>query len=333
MEKIMNYSHKTFKILFNNEVIQIDYPLILQSSENKTLKSLIEIVLEKSKQNKVNKKVDDYDFFCFCGNKLELSKIIDTNICNHNILENNDFNNLKGKYLLIEKKNQDLYEEINENEKELSKEELNKIFNSRKEKKTKKIIKKNKNNDNNEDNISDSESSTSKKKPFVITEEFKKKIEEYLIKEERAQKILSYEYSLFYDENILIQLISMDIDVNKAKAALRMTRNQIADAVLIATDKQINWEDKKFLFYDNDELLDKDNLDENLIKEIKMEYPYLNENQITERLEDIFILFREHKNIREGRRDFIERNLINAIFGSNDDDDDEDDSDNNEDEE
>ena len=80
----------------------------------------------------------------------------------------------------------------------------------------------------------------------------------------------------------------MDIDVNKAKAALRMTRNQIADAVLIATDKQINWEDKKFLFYDNDELLDKDNLDENLIKEIKMEYPYLNENQITERLEDIF---------------------------------------------
>ena len=125
----------------------------------------------------------------------------------------------------------------------------------------------------------------------------------------------------------------MDIDVNKAKAALRMARNQIADAVLIATDKQINWEDKKFLFYDNDELLDKDNLDENLIKEIKMEYPYLNENQITERLEDIFILFREHKNIREGRRDFIERNLINAIFGSNDDDDDEDDSDNNEDEE
>lgn len=122
----------------------------------------------------------------------------------------------------------------------------------------------------------------------------------------------------------------MDIDVNKAKAALRMTRNQIADAVLIATDKQINWEDKKFLFYDNDELLDKDNLDENLIKEIKMEYPYLNENQITERLEDIFILFRKHKNIRE--RDFIERNLINAIFGSNNDDD-EDDSDNNEDEE
>ena len=168
-----------------------------------------------------------------------------------------------------------------------------------KNKKTKKIIKKNKNNDNNEDNSSDSESSTSKKKPFVITEEFKKKIEEYLIKEERAQKILSYEYSLFYDENILIQLISMDIDVNKAKAALRMTRNQIADAVLIATDKQINWEDKKFLFYDNDELLDKDNLDENLIKEIKMEYPYLNENQITERLEDIFILFREHKKIRE----------------------------------
>ena len=276
--------------------------------------------------------MDDYDFFCFCGNKLELSKIIDRNICNHNILENNIINNLQGKYLLIEKKNQDLYKEINENEKELSKEEFNKIFNSRKEKKTKKIIKKNKNNDNNENNSSDSESSTSKKKPFVITEEFKKKIEEYLIKEERAQKILSYEYSLFYDENILIQLISMDIDVNKAKAALRMTRNQIADAVLIATDKQINWEDKKFLFYDNDELLDKDNLDENLIKEIKMEYPYLNENQITERLEDIFILFRKHKDIREGRRDFIERNLINAIFGSNDDDD-EDDSDDNEDEE
>jgi hypothetical protein len=99
---------------------------------------------------------------------------------------------------------------------------------------------------------------------------------------------------------------------------------------LIATDKQINWEDKEFLFYNNDELLDKDNLDESLIKEIKMEYPYLNENQITERLEDIFILFRKHKNIRE--RDFIERNLINAIFCSNDDDD-EDDSDNNEDEE
>ena len=287
-------SLKIFPIVFNNQVIQISYNKIFPEFKNKTVKSLIELVLEKSPYSNKKKDANEYNLFCPCGNMLELSQFLHKDLCKHKLSQYKINDSYKGKYLLIEKFDQDLYDIIKENEKELSKEEINKIINEKKDIKLKKINKKKNNSKNIANEINDN-----LKKPFMITDEFKKKINEYIIKEKRANKIISQNFSLFYDENSLLLLLSMGISNNKAKAALRMSRNQVNEAVLIATANEINWEDKDYLFYNNDEVIDRNASNENLKKEVQKEYPFLNEEQIQQRILDIFEILGNRINIDE----------------------------------
>jgi predicted nucleic acid-binding Zn finger protein len=121
-------SLKIFSIVFNNKVMQISYNTIFPEFKNQTVKSLIELILEKSLQANQKKDINEYNFFCPCGNIIESSKSLGKNLCDHKYLDyKNNVN--KGKYLLVEKQNQNLYNLIKENEKELSKEEINKIIN------------------------------------------------------------------------------------------------------------------------------------------------------------------------------------------------------------
>ena len=287
-------SMKIFPIVFNNQVIQISYNKIFPEFKNKTVKSLIELVLEKSPYSNKKKDANEYNLFCPCGNMLEMSQFLHKDLCKHKLSQYKINDSYKGKYLLIEKFDQDLYDIIKENEKELSKEEINKIINEKKDIKLKKINKKKNNSKNIANEINDN-----LKKPFMITDEFKKKINEYIIKEKRANKIISQNFSLFYDENSLLLLLSMGISNNKAKAALRMSRNQVNEAVLIATANEINWEDKDYLFYNNDEVIDRNASNENLKKEVQKEYPFLNEEQVQQRILDIFEILGNRINIDE----------------------------------
>ena len=297
-------SIKIFQVVFNNQVIQISYNKIFPDFRNQTVKSLIELVLEKSHNLNNKKDVNEYNLFCPCGNMLELSQFLYEDLCEHKLSQYKSNNNFKGKYLLIEKQDQNLYDIIKENEKELSKEEINKIINEKKDIKLKKINKKKNTSKNITNEINDKE-----KKPFMITDEFKNKINGYIIKENRANKIISQNFSLFYDENSLLLLLSMGIDKNKAKAALRMSRNQVNEAVLIATDKEFNWEDKDYLFYNNDEVIDRNASNENLKKEVQKEYPFLNEEQIQQRILDIFEILGNKRKIDE----LLEINMINPF--------------------
>ena len=297
-------SIKIFQVVFNNQVIQISYNKIFPDFRNQTVKSLIELVLEKYPNLNNKKDVNEYNLFCPCGNMLELSQFLYEDLCEHKLSQYKSNNNFKGKYLLIEKQDQNLYDIIKENEKELSKEEINKIINEKKDIKLKKINKKKNTSKNVTNEINDKE-----KKPFMITDEFKKKINGYIIKENRANKIISQNFSLFYDENSLLLLLSMGIDKNKAKAALRMSRNQVNEAVLIATDKEFNWEDKDYLFYNNDEVIDRNASNENLKKEVQKEYPFLNEEQIQQRILDIFEILGNKRKINE----LLEINMINPF--------------------
>ena len=322
-------SLKIFSIVFNNKVMQISYNTIFPEFKNQTVKSLIELILEKSLQANQKKDISEYNFFCPCGNIIESSKSLGKNLCDHKYLDyKNNVN--KGKYLLVEKQNQNLYNLIKENEKELSKEEINKIIN---EKKDIKIKKSNKKKDNSKNAIKNNEINESSKKPFIITDEFKKKINQYIIKEKRANEILSQSYSLFYEQNNLDLLISMGINADKAKAALRISRNQIEEAVLIATDKEFNWEGKDYLYFNNDEVIDKNASNESLKKEVEKEYPFLNEEQVKQRVLDIFELLNKKGNaIIENNELNLDNRLLyifnHSYVGDDDDDDDEDEEDN-----
>ena len=322
-------SLKIFSIVFNNKVMQISYNTIFPEFKNQTVKSLIELILEKSLQTNQKKDINEYNFFCPCGNIIESSKSLGKNLCDHKYLDyKNNVN--KGKYLLVEKQNQNLYNLIKENEKELSKEEINKIIN---EKKDIKIKRSNKKKDNSKNAIKNNEINESSKKPFIITDEFKKKINQYIIKEKRANEILSQSYSLFYEQNNLDLLISMGINADKAKAALRISRNQIEEAVLIATDKEFNWEGKDYLYFNNDEVIDKNASNESLKKEVEKEYPFLNEEQVKQRVLDIFELLNKKGNaIIENNELNLDNRLLyifnHSYVGDDDDDDDEDEEDN-----
>ena len=159
------------------------------------------------------------------------------------------------------------------------------------------------------------------KKTFIITEEFKQKLNKYIIKFERAKKILSSGYSVFYNEEYLVLLLSMGIENNKAKSALRFSNNNLEVATLIATDERFAWEGRNYLSYDNDELMTKDRIDENLKAEIKKEYPFLkDENQINDRTREILDLLAKD-NSSDNRE---HRNII--YIGCNDDDDDDEDT-------
>ena len=184
-------SLKIFPIVFNNQVIQISYNKIFPEFKNKTVKSLIELVLEKSPYSNKKKDANEYNLFCPCGNMLEMSQFLHKDLCKHKLSQYKINDSYKGKYLLIEKFDQDLYDIIKENEKELSKEEINKIINEKKDIKLKKINKKKNNSKNIANEINDN-----LKKPFMITDEFKKKINEYIIKEKRANKIISQNFTV-----------------------------------------------------------------------------------------------------------------------------------------
>jgi hypothetical protein len=306
-------SHRIFQIVFNNKVIQIDYDRSIPENKKITVESLIKSVLDKCSPNNNSKNISKYDLFCSCGNKIDLSGLLDNNLCDHKFVEMNNKKQLNERYLLIENQSNEHLREIQENEKELTANDIDKIFELKKNVRPKKKKNKQEKGNKEKEDLIDS------KKTFIITEEFKQKLNKYIIKFERAKKILSSGYSVFYNEEYLVLLLSMGIENNKAKSALRFSNNNLEVATLIATDERFAWEGRNYLSYDNDELMTKDRIDENLKAEIKKEYPFLkDENQINDRAKEILDLL-----VKDNSSDNIEhRNII--FIGCNDDDDDDD---------
>ena len=82
----------------------------------------------------------------------------------------------------------------------------------------------------------------------------------------------------------------MGINENKAKAALRFANNEKEEAVLIATDEEFYWDNKDFLFYDNNDVLSREKFESIVFDEIKKEYPFLDNEEINSRLNIIINL-------------------------------------------
>ena len=306
-------TNKAFQIIFNNRIIQIDYDTSFQKFKNETVKSLIELVLDELSRPGAKKEINNYNLFCPCGSQLELSKHLSENLCEHKCLDINNKKNLGEKYLLIEKQDEKLLNRIQQNEQPLSQKEFDEIFAEKKQNKPKKLNK-----------IKKKENTSTNIKPFIITDTFKKRIKNDIVKNERAQQLLQSGFNLFYNEDHLKTLLSMGIDEKKAKAALRISKDQLEDAILYATDKDLNWDGKEILSYDNKDLIDSNNLNENLKNEVKKEYPFLNDEQVTKRIMDIFEVLAKQKAMKEDNK-----RRRNPFLGNNSDeneDDDEDDS-------
>ena len=259
----------SFKVVFNNQAILINYDTSFEEFKNQTVKSLINEVLNKIGPKPLKKEPKDFILYCPCGNQLKQNELLYKSKCDHSIKEDFDKEKKKDdKYFLCEK-----LEIENKKEEELTNYEINSILKKALERTKPKKGPKPQN-----------------KKTLTITESLKNKIKEYKIKEERGKRIIEKHCSVYYKEEYYKELLEMGIEKNKAKAALRYANNDKEEAALIATDEEFYWDNKVFLLYDNNDVLSKEQFDDLVFNEIKKEYPFLDNEEIKNRLDIIIDL-------------------------------------------
>lgn len=279
MEDTMNLSLYTFKIVFDNQIIQINYDTSFKEFNIQTIESLIGEVLKNFSPKSDNKSPMDYILFCPCGKQLAHNILLSQSKCFHKDIENFSKKQIKnGNYLLIEKEKEK--EEKETKNKENSIIEIDKILSKIS---SNKIKKKNKNKNAN---------SNKQNKQLNISNTLKNKIKENIIKEKRGSKILENSYELYYNEKYYDDLVEMGFDENKVKAALRLTKNNKEEAVLICIDTEFYWDNKEYLYYDNSEVLTEDKFTKLCFEDIKKEYPFLEQKEINDRFNDIIKKFK-----------------------------------------
>jgi hypothetical protein len=272
MEDDLNLSLFTFKIIFDNQLIQINYDTSFKEYKIQTIESLIEEVLKNIGPKSNNKSPTDYILFCPCGKQLAHNILLSQSKCFHKDKEEFSSKQTKnGNYLLIEKEKEK--EEKDSKNKEYSINEIDKILSKIS---LNKIKKKNNKNVNKQKN-----------KQLNVSNTLKNKIKEFIIKEKRGSKILENSYELYYNENYYDDLIEMGFDENKVKAALRLTKNNKEEAVLICIDTEYFWDNKEYLYYDNSDVLTEDKFNKLCLEEIKKEYPFLEPKEIYVRFNDL----------------------------------------------
>ena len=262
MEAKKELSISNFKIVFDNQILEINYDTSFKEYELQTINSVIQEVLKKIGPKPLEKSSKDYILFCSCGRPFNPDKLLSQSKCPH--YSESDYNEEKNKnekYVLYEKEKEEKYDKYLTNN-EISK-LIMKATGAKKLEKINGIVPK------------------KEKKNYKFSQNLINKIREYYTKKERGNKILSQMYDLKYDEEIYNDLLEMGVSCNKIKAALRMTHNSKEDAILLATDgrENVNWDNKDYLYYDNNEVLSQVEYLGLCEIEISKEFPLLDDRE------------------------------------------------------
>jgi hypothetical protein len=142
---------------------------------------------------------------------------------------------------------------------------------------------------------------------FQISENLKNIIKEYYTKKERGNKIIRNSYKLKYNQQLYNELLEFGIPSNRIKAALRMTNNIKQDAILLATDESLDWDNYEYLFYDNNEVLSTEEFRKLCKKEIKKEFPSIDdEEEILKRIKSVTNSINNNRNNDNNNQDIKE---------------------------
>ena len=266
------------QIVFNNQVLQIDYDTSFKEYQTKTIDSLIQEVLNKLGPKPSTKNSKDYILVCSCGRTYNPNKLLCQAKCPH--YTESDFDKDKNnneKFVLYEKSEKD--EKFNNY---LTNNELEKLLKevtgAKKLKKLKGIIPKEETN------------------KIIFSENLKNKIRELIDKKERGVRIVGNDFSLKYNEQIYTELKEFGMPDNIIKASLRITNNIKEDALLLATDSTYDWGNKDYLFYDNNEVLSTSDFNRLCKEEVNKEFPSIDdEEEILYRVKTVINLI--NKNI------------------------------------
>ena len=269
METQENMNITLFRIVFNDQLIELNYDPSFEEYKTITIKSVIEKVLEKIGPKPQTTTSDNYVLLCSCGKSFNPDKLISNSKCDHYTIFKDQSKNKNEKFLLIEKSNKEqINKEISDKNDLLTNFEISQILKQvtgAKRITPLKVV------------------PESKNVNFPISENLKKVIKELKEKKELGAKILAKSCELKYDEKKYEELLEIGIESNKIKAALRMTYNSKEDALLLATDPTFNIEGKEYLYCENNEVLGERELMKKCKEEIKKEYPNLYEEEISRR--------------------------------------------------
>ena len=268
MEDKKDLSLSNFRIVFNDQILEINYDTSFKEYNSQTINSVIEEVLKKIGPKPSDKTSKDYVLYCSCGRPFNPDKLLHQSKCPH--YSESDYNEEKNKnekYVLYEKEKEETFDKY------ITNKDIGTII--MKATGAKNLIK-----------ISGIIPKEDKKK-FNISENLIIKIKENLTKKERGTKIISCGYDLHFDEQMYNELLEFGIPINKVKASLRMAHNSKEEALLIATDETINWNNKDFLYYENNEVLSEGQYRELCFLDIAKEFPLLDELDIVEVLKNI----------------------------------------------
>ena len=259
MERKIDLNLSTFKIVFENQILQINYDTSFKEYQTQTIDNVIQQVLDKIGPKPALATSRDYTLFCSCGRPFNPSKLLSSAKCSHYFEEDyNEEKNKNEKFLLCKSEKYEKYEKY------LSDNDISNLL--MKATGAKEAIK-------------ISGLVPRKIENFPISDNLKNKIREYYIKKERGTKIVSKSFDLNYNETSYKELLEIGIPNNIAKAALRMSHNIREAAVDLATDNSVIWDNKDYLFFDNNEVLSNDDFKRLCKEELIKEFPQINNDE------------------------------------------------------
>ena len=276
MEDKKDLSLSNFRIVFNDQILEINYDTSFKEYNFQTINSVIEEVLKKIGPKPSDKTSKDYILYCSCGRPFNPDKLLFQSKCPH--YSESDYNEEKNKnekYVLYEKEKEETFDKYIKNQ------DIGTIL--MKATGAKNLIQ-----------ITGVIPKEGKKK-LNFSENLIIKIKEYLTKKDRGIAIMAHSYDLHFNQQMYDELLEFGIPSNKVKASLRMTHNSKEEALLIATDENINWNNKDFLYYENDEVLSDLEYIDLCCSEISKEFPSLDESEVLEVLKNITDKIKKNK--------------------------------------
>ena len=279
MEEKENLNLTSFKIVFNDRILQADYDKSSKEYQTKTIDSVIQEVLNILGPKPLTKSSKDYILVCSCGRTYNSNKLLSHAKCPH--YTESDFDKEKNKnerFILYEKPKEEKYNNYLTNN-ELEK-LLKEVTGAKKLIKLKGVIPKEERNNN-----------------IIFSENLKNKIKELITKKDRGNKIITNDFSLKYNEQIYNELLEFGMSDNIIKASLRITHNDKEAALLLATDTDYNWENKDYLFLNNSEVLSLSDFNRLCKEEVNKEFPSLNDDEeILYRVKSVINLVSKNNN-------------------------------------
>ena len=83
MERKIDLNLSTFKIVFENQILQINYDTSFKEYQTQTIDNVIQQVLDKIGPKPAIATSKDYTLFCSCGRPFNPKKLISSEKCSH----------------------------------------------------------------------------------------------------------------------------------------------------------------------------------------------------------------------------------------------------------